>query len=71
MGETTEWANPNEESIVFDVPNEFVVLNKPESLFLNGTTIFSTFNDFVKDTFWENQDDNFGFLGFGSNFKKT
>lgn len=46
-------------------------MNKPESISLNGTTIFSTFNDFVKETFWETRQDKHGFLGFGGKHKKT
>ncbi|KAL4484620.1 hypothetical protein ABPG74_019797 [Tetrahymena malaccensis] len=47
------------------------VMNKPESISLNGTTIFSTFNDFVRETFWENREDSHGFLGFGAKRKTT
>lgn len=68
-GETSEWSNPNYPEIVFNVPDELFVMNKPESVSLNGTTIFSSFNDFVKETFWETRQDSHGFLGFGAKRK--
>ncbi|KAL4511130.1 hypothetical protein ABPG73_008208 [Tetrahymena malaccensis] len=70
-GENYQWSNPNDPSIEFNVPEMLFVMNKPESITLNGTTIFSTFNDFVKETFWETREDSHGFLGFGGKHKKT
>ncbi|KAL4484623.1 hypothetical protein ABPG74_019800 [Tetrahymena malaccensis] len=70
-GENYQWSNPNDPSIEFTVPEMLFVMNKPESFTLNGTAIFSTFQDFVKETFWETRQDKHGFLGFGAKHKRT
>ncbi|KAL4474488.1 hypothetical protein ABPG72_016166 [Tetrahymena utriculariae] len=68
-GENYQWSNPNDSSIEFTVPEILFVKNKPESFTLNGTAIFSTFQDFVKKTFWETRKHQFASHLFCSQLK--
>ncbi|KAL4465284.1 hypothetical protein ABPG74_001998 [Tetrahymena malaccensis] len=65
-GKITEWTNPNDPSISFEVPNNLFIMDNPDSLSINGTTVFSSFNDFVQNSFWKTEEDDSGFLGFGA-----
>ena len=46
-------------------------MNNPESITLYGTTIFSSYNDFISETFWSTSHDSHGFMGFGKKHSKT
>ena len=70
-GPSDVWSNPNYPELQYSVPFGFIAVNKPESMELKGTVIFSSFKDFVIHTYWEHDESSGGFLGFGAKHKHT
>ncbi|CAF3207054.1 unnamed protein product [Rotaria sp. Silwood2] len=70
MNDNTTWLDVFNNFRTYKVPDGFFVTSTKDLLSMSDTKFFNTLKEFITDSYISNQQDSFGFLGFGASTDK-